>query len=151
MSLLKNTAIYTLAQRIATMDEGIIFEIVFNNPLIKNEVIRLNTKEQLFNKGIDSKGDSLGTYSPFTVEQKKKKGQRHENITLEDTGDFYKSFRVSVNKISITIDADPIKEDNNLFDDFGEDILGLTDESKQKLQEMAVIEYIKYWRNYILR
>lgn len=151
MSLLKNTAIYTLAQRIATMDEGLIFEIVFSNPLIKNEIIRLNTEEQLFNKGIDSEGVSLGTYSPFTVEQKKKKGEPTDRITLKDTGDFYKSFRVSVNRVSITIDADPIKDDNNLFDDFGEEILGLTDESKKKLEEMAVIEYIKYWRNNILR
>ena len=151
MSLLNNTAIYTLAQRVSTMDEGIIFEIVFNNPLIKNEIIRLNTREQLFSKGIDSDGVSLGTYAPFTVREKERKGQPTNRITLEDTGEFYQSFRVSANRVSITIDANPIKDDNNLFDDFGEDILGLTDDSKEKLKEMAVIQYIKYWKTNILR
>ena len=151
MSLLKNTAIYPLAQRIATMDEGLIFEIVFNHQYIKDEIIQMNTEDQLFDKGIDSKGESLGEYSPFTIELKKLDGQRYDHITLKDEGDFYKSFRVSVNKVTIEITADPIKDGNNLFDDFGEDIIGLTDESKQKLQEMAVIEYINYWKANILR
>lgn len=151
MSLLNKTALYTLAQRISTMDEGILFEIVFNDVRIKNEIIRLNTREQLFQKGIYSDGNSLGEYSPFTVEVKKKKGQRHDHITLEDTGDFYGSFKVSADRISITIDANPIKDDNNLFDDFGEDILGLTDESRKKLKEMAIVEYTEYWKAHILR
>jgi hypothetical protein len=133
------------------LDEGLIFEIVFNDARIKDEIIRLNTEEQLFRRGIDSEGKSLGTYSPFTVEIKKKKGQPTNRITLKDTGEFYDSFRVTANRVSITIDADPIKDDNNLFDDFGEEILGLTDESREKLKEMAVKKYLEYWKTNILR
>lgn len=148
---MQNTKLYALAQRVSTMDEGLIFEIVFNDERIKNEIIRLNTEEQLFERGIDSRGISLGEYSPTTIELKKKKGQRYDHITLKDTEDFYKSFRVSVNRVVIEIIADPFKDDTNLFDDFGEDIVGLTDESKEKLKEMAIVKYLEYWNANILR
>jgi len=151
LAFLQNTKLYALVQRISSLDEGLIFEIVFNDSRIKDEIIRLNTEEQLFRRGIDSDGKSLGTYSPFTVEIKKKKGQPTNRITLKDTGEFYDSFRVTANRVSITIDADPIKDDNNLFDDFGEEILGLTDESREKLKEMAVKKYLEYWQTNILR
>lgn len=110
----------------------------FKEAKLDKYVIRLNQK-QLFDKGIDSDGDSLGVYSPYTITIKEKKRQKTDHITLKDTGEFYKSFTVTIKKDGIYFDADPIKIDDetgersNLFDDFGKEILGLTEENKIKL------------------
>lgn len=103
---------------------------------VKDLVIRLNTKDQLFGLGEDSLGDSLGVYSPFTVEEKKKKGQPTNRITLKDTGEFYNSFVVVPYRGGFTIKANPIKEDSNLFDDFGDDIIGLNETNLSILREV---------------
>jgi len=125
--------------------ESIVFQEIFNNPAMKRFIIALNTDApkdgQLFEKGIDSRGISLesigGPYSPFTIEVKLQKGQRVDHVTLKDTGEFYESFRVQVDKDFFTIDANPMKDDTNLFTEWGEDILGLTDENLQILINSA--------------
>ena len=103
---------------------------------VKDLVIRLNTKDQLFELGQDSLGDSLGEYSPFTVEKKKDKNQPFNRITLKDTGEFYNSFVVVPYRGGFIIKANPIKEDSNLFDDFGTDIIGLNETNLSILREV---------------
>lgn len=103
-------------------------------------VIRLNTEDQLFKEGEDSKGKSLksigGGYSPFTIEIKKSKGQPTDRVTLKDTGAFYQSFDVIPYKGGFRIDADPIKDETNLFKEWGEDIVGLNPENLQIVIEL---------------
>ena len=113
---------------------------------LKKYIIKLNTIDQLFDDGIDSLGDSLGEYSPFTVELKKIKGQPTDRITLKDTGKFYKTFKIEVKNDSFFINANPIKEDNNLFDDFGNEIVGLTEENQIKVSKIILDNTIKYIR-----
>ena len=113
---------------------------------LQNNIIKLNTIDQLFNEGIDSLGDSLGEYSPFTVELKQAKGQPTDRITLKDTGDFYKTFKVEVKDDSFLINANPIKEDTNLFDDFGSEIVGLTEDNQKKISKTILDNTIKYIR-----
>ena len=113
---------------------------------LKKYIIKLNTIDQLFDEGIDSLGDSLGEYSPFTVELKKIKGQPTDRITLKDTGKFYKTFKIEVKNDSFFINANPIKEDNNLFDDFGDEIVGLTEENQIKVSKIILDNTIKYIR-----
>lgn len=113
---------------------------------LQNNIIKLNTIDQLFNDGIDSLGDSLGEYSPFTVELKKAKGQPTNRITLKDTGDFYKTFKVEVKDDSFFINANPIKDDSNLFDDFGSEIVGLTEDNQKKISKTILDNTIKYIR-----
>ena len=117
---------------------------------VKDLVIRLNTQgektSQLFELGEDSLGDSLGSYSPFTIEKKKKKGQPTNRITLKDTGEFYSSFNVVPYRGGFTIKANPIKEDSNLYNDFGVDIIGLNEENLQILRDVykdKVLEEIR--------
>lgn len=93
---------------------------------IKELIIELN-QEQLYNLGEDSEGKSLGTYAPTTVMIKQAQGVPTDRITLKDTGDFYSSFKVFYSNGEIFIDADGQKDDTNLFDEYGEDILGLND------------------------
>ena len=67
------------------------------------------------------------------LKSKKEKGLPYDRITLFDTGDFYDTFKVIPFLGGFEIDANPIKENTNLFDEFGEDILGLTEESREIL------------------
>lgn len=114
-------------------------------------VIQLNTEgkptSQLYEKGEDSKGNKLkgksilkdGDYSPITKAKKAQIGQRYDHPTLKDEGYFYLSFRVMPYQGGFIITADPIKDETNLFDELGEDIVGLNQENLEILRE-----YYKY-------
>ena len=107
----------------------------------KRLVISLNTEgtptSQLYELGEDSLGKSLGDYANTTIEGtssflgKKQKAQPFDRITLKDTGGFYASFIVKPYKGGFEIDADATAGDKNLFDELGNDILGLNDENLQ--------------------
>ena len=98
-------------------------------------IIDLNTEDQLFQKGIDSKGNVLpGPYAPFTIEIKRAKGQPTDRITLKDEGDFHGSFFVDAGSFPIRIDASDSKR-NKLVAEWGEDIFGLTPESMTELRK----------------
>ena len=53
---------------------------------------------------------------------------------------------LQVKKALINIDANPFKEDTNLFDEYGIDVLGLTDNNLQILINEATKLYIQYYR-----
>jgi len=116
-------------------------------------IIELNTKRQLFDKGIDSTGRKLsdigGEYAPFTLQLHPEKIK--DRITLFDTGDFYNSFRVYLDSQSdLKITADTIKDTSDLIADWGKDILGLTEDSLEKLRLKAKFILIPYIKNKIL-
>ena len=113
----------------------------------QSEVIRINTQLQLFEKGQDSTGRELesigGGYSPVTIEIKRSKGQPVDRVTLKDTGDFYKSFQVVPYKGGFEIKADPIKDDANLYVEWGEDIIGIQEDYKYIILDKYVEEIFK--------
>jgi len=129
------------------LDENKIINQILSNKEFQRFIIDLNTRGQLFNKGIDSLSVSLGDYATTTIEGsgsfrgKRDKGQRFDHVTLLDTGEFYRSFKIVLSNDSFEIVANPIKDDSNLFDDWGKDIVGLTEENLQKVRD-AVTEKI---------
>lgn len=136
--------IYNVIEKSKTLslEEAWLFVI---NEEVKREIIRLNTEDQLEEFGIDSKGNSLGEYSPFTIRLKIQKGQRHDHVTLLDEGDFYESFKVNVDSNGFTIEADDFsKYDRPLTEIYGVEIIGLTDENKASLNEYIIDNYGEY-------
>ena len=114
------------------------FKLVFNTSEIKKKIIYLNTIEQLYKKGEDSEGLELYPfYAQSTILYKKEKGQRYDHVTLNDSGAFYKTFEVIVSDDYFLINADPNKGDNDLLNIYGEDVLGLTEESKAEIMVLA--------------
>jgi len=88
------------------------------------------TEDQLFDKGEDGLGNPLGEYSDFTklfkttIAGQLGRSTRVDHITLRDTGEFHESVKVKVsNKGVIEIVSEPQKEDTNLLDEFGKEIL----------------------------
>lgn len=130
--------------RVINLDADVIISNILRDAEFQRFIIDLNTEEQLFDQGIDSLGASLGDYAATTIEGtanfegKKDKGQRFDHITLKDTGDFYKSFAIKVQNGGFLIVADGRKEDTNLLEEYGKEILGLTDGNLQ-----IVIDAIK--------
>jgi hypothetical protein len=127
----------------------ILFE-VWKNPKVRLFIEDLNTEKQLHDKGVDSLGVTLGQYSAYTKQIKLNKGQSIKHITLKDTGEFYESFDVKPNQKGFTIFADAQKEDTNLIEAYGKDILGLTDESIKLLIEFIKPYYIEASKKAIL-
>ena len=104
------------------------------------EIIRLNTHDQLFDEGIKSDGTSLPEYSPTSVNVY---GKPSGHIRLKDTGKFYQSFLVKVNATGFDIVADTLKDDTDLAERYGIDILGLTEENEAVLARMLRDKYIE--------
>lgn len=119
--------------------EKLAFQSVMDH---KEEAIDLNTQEQLFEQGIDSKGRDLGEYTPFTVEIKKQKGQKTDFITLKDEGDFYDGFYVKSRKFPVIFGSKDSKT-NKIVQRFGTDVFGLTKSSVKELNEEYVREDIQ--------
>lgn len=99
--------------------------VLKNSNIIEDSI----TEEQLFKEGKDGLGVKLPAYSPKTVFIKKLKGQPFDRTTLKDEGIFHNSIKVKLGKGGILIDSDPIKEDTDLIEVYGEEILFLAEEN----------------------
>jgi hypothetical protein len=153
--MLKQTLLYKRVSRMSKLDELRMFRIIFQNKEIERMIIDLNTIGQLM-EGVNSQGEQLsdigGAYSPITMELSRKKGRPKRSATtinLRDTGEFYRSFRVTVRDSEIVISANTRKPTGDLTNRWGDDILGLTDENKQKLINFAKVKYLQYLKRTI--
>ncbi len=92
-------------------------------------IIGLNTRKQLFDKGIDAMGHPLEPpYAGVTKAYKRRKGQPVDRVTLKDKGDFYEGFYTEIERDFIQI----LSSDNktpDLMAKYGVDIIGLTKEN----------------------
>jgi len=129
-------AIKKLAENAKSIDVNELMTSVYqeNKKEFTDVVVNLNTEEQLF-EGINSLSIPLseigGNYAPVTVRIKGLSS--NDKITLRDTGDFYRSFNVIIEADGFVIDSDSIKEGVDLTERWGEDIVGLTELSKEAL------------------
>jgi len=117
---LMNTRIGALLNTARTISFAEVWMAVFRDQRLKDQVLNWIRQDQLFNEGIDENGVVIGTYS-------------------EATGD------------SIVVDADPIKVDENgettnLFNEYGDGIIGLTDENKTRLAQELVERFNTEYR-----
>lgn len=110
---------------------------------------------QLFIEGVDSQGVELesigGDYAPVTKDLKRFEGLPFDRITLYQDGDFYRSFEFIQKGDSFELEADTMKDGEDLQDRWGKDIIGLTDESINKLAEEVLPEIIEYITSKLLQ
>ena len=131
--LLRNTKIL--------MNADIIWNHVFSDKEFQTWILDLIRDDQLMEKGVDETGKIIGTYSWATQNIYNSSKIEGEHYTLFDTGDFYKSMVILLGTNYFEIDADPIKENANLFTKYGEGIIGLTEERLEKLREETKRRY----------
>jgi len=142
---LMQTVLGDALQRAIQLKHAEIWREVFKDDQFKEQILDWIRWDQLYNEGVDELGEIIGTYSTFT-EMLNPEKQAGTPYTLYDTGAFYRSMSIAILELAIEIDADPIKTDEfgqttDLFAEYGEGIIGLTDESKQKLVEELIIRY----------
>ena len=124
------------------LDVDRMFDAILTDKGLQDFILKLN-KDQLF-AGEDSLGISLesigGSYSAFTIEAKKNKGQPTNRVTLKDTGKYYDSYTLDLGKGFFAIDSDPIRGDTNLEEEWGDNLEGLQDENLQKIIEIIRVK-----------
>jgi hypothetical protein len=123
---------------IALLDE------VFKQSEVQQTMIEFN-QDQL-QGGKDALGQTIVTiggspYRPFTISIKKQKGQPTNRVTLEDTGEFYKTFKVKINRNSYEITANFEVHEDSILDNFTSnfDFLGLDAESLAELANEIIL------------
>jgi hypothetical protein len=102
-------------------------------------------QNQLYDKGIDGTGKSLGKYKSTTIFSKNAKQQKTSNITLKDTGDFYNGGKTIIKGLEINIMSSDSKS-SLLQDIWGKEILELTKdnlEDKQNIVEEILVDDFK--------
>ena len=127
-----------ILQRSIKIDRDQIYKVVFADREIQDFIIESITDDQLFTKGEDGDGISLGEYTPFSKELKRLKGLPTDRITLFDEGDFYKSFSIILHNGFIEVFADSEKEDTDLVQEFGLSILKLNEENTNELIQLML-------------
>jgi hypothetical protein len=132
-------------QRQLLLDQ--IWHEVFSDEQFKETILNWIRNDQLFEKGIDENGDVIGYYS-FVSEVINPDKMEGTPYTLYDSGEFYRSMFITVMMdATFVIDADAIKVDENgtedLFQKYGDGIIGLAEESREKL----AIECIERFNN----
>lgn len=151
--------IENLCNRAKELNAGYLMKCLFLDGYFKALIIDLNTDKQLFDKGIDATGKKLRNrfrtvaaeyYSKETIRIKSEKGQPTDRITLKDSGDFYSTFKLELKNGAFFIDADTVKDDNDLAQVWGADILGLTQESLQEVIDLSLEILIPVIRNKLL-
>jgi hypothetical protein len=119
------------------------------NEIAQNTNILEDLNAEQLNKGIDSKGQKITPdYTPFTKAIKRAKGQPTDRVTLKDTGDFYSSIDYSANFSGVDYTATDSKT-NDLTEKYGDDILGLTDESINDVIDFVEIDLAEKIEDFI--
>jgi len=150
--LIFDTKLGELFQRVEALDIIHAWFYAFDKD-IEHYVLYLIQKEQLVDLGVNDEGKIIGRYSKLTekLNPLKKQGTPY---TLLDSGEFFKSMIVKVLKDSFIVDGDGNKTNFigtiNLFEKYGDKIVGLTEYNKEQLIERLKENYIKYAR-YILQ
>ena len=129
-----------------------IIRQILSDRAILNWIEEANRKQLLTGKNsFDVKlSDIGGGYSDLTLQLNPNK--QRDVVNLLDTSEFYASITATINSSLLEIDADPIKtddngKDTNLYDRWGEDIIGLNEENLQELidtlKDKLIIEIFK--------
>lgn len=90
-------------------------------------------KRQLYERGVDGEGKSLGQYAVSTSARKRRKFQPTEHITLFDTGEYYESKELIITDGEFQMSEDPIKNGRSLYDRFGIFIAGWDEQSIEEI------------------
>ena len=154
-------AIRERLERIKQLDENALFNEILIQKEVQHFILELNRSGQLW-QGLDAMGLELDGYSPFTenllegdranrfsYEGKSKSKRAGEPVFFFDTGEFYESFSIKIEKTRFFIVADTVKETQDLLN-FGE-ILGLSDESMEKVIEVFRAKLLPLVRAHVLQ
>jgi hypothetical protein len=127
---------------------------IYVDKKVQNFIVDLNRIDQLFETGTDANGNFLGYYSEATelvFGGSERNKTTADHITLKDIGLFYKSFFVRIYKDGFTIVANSIKDETDLTEVYGKNIIGLSEKSKHELYQEIKPSIVKFINQAILK
>lgn len=111
----------------------------------KEQILDYIREKQLFEQGIDGKGEKLLEYKPFTIAVKSQKGQPTNRVTLEDTGSFYRGFDLiftDQNAIGVFSRDEKTPE---LIEKYGADIFTFTTNNIEEINSSIFEKNLIIW------
>ena len=130
---------------------GLINEAIRRN---ENKIILLNTKDQIFNKSITSKGNkikrkfaSYPIYSDGYTKYKKKLGKYRSKIDLSLSGRYLDSYEITYlfQKFLIEPNSENADLGQVLKNAYGDTIEGFTDENLNKISDIIQPDLVKIY------
>lgn len=142
--------IFNLLQRAQSLQQDFAVEAM-DKPETLKLVVELNTREQMYEQGVDSEGRPMGEYSYPTKQKKIEKGQRYDHITGVDTGEMVESERAEFSyNGDLIMTMNTIKDGKDITETYwGVDIVGLTTESQMILKPILTDDIIKATRQHL--
>ncbi len=142
--------------RLSKINQSEMIQDILRSTEIQEQIIYLNTQDQLFEKGEDKLGRRLsdvgGDYSFYTIEfYKIPNGLPYDRVTLKQTGAFYDSFKVvaPIGADYIMIVANPIKDGKDINTEWGGHVIGLNRQNTQWLIDEVKTKLISNLKKYI--
>ena len=154
MAIFDNTALVLYAEKLIKLrgQDDKTFKLVLDNKTIRDLITFLNTEDQFGQDHVNAIGQKLTnlfsgrtTYSLFD-----KKGRGGQPYELFDSGDYWESFKATVNAGNIVITSNPFKGADDLTEMFGPHLEGLTDENLQVLIDESLKQYINWYEKNLL-
>lgn len=142
--MLNRTPFYEFVERFQKLNEVEAWVTSFDADL-EDEIWKLIVIEQLDKKGVNELDQVIGLYSRRTeeIDPRKKAGTPY---TLNDTSAFINSIAVQVGNDFFTVNGDGRKSNTNLFEKYGDGIIGLTPDNLAIVKEMLKDKFIEYVR-----
>lgn len=142
--MLNRTPFYEFVERFSKLNEVEAWINSFDADL-EDEIWKLIVIEQLEKKGVNELGEVIGLYSKRTqeIDPRKKAGSHY---TLNDTSAFINSLAVQVGNDFFTVNGNGQKGNTNLFERYGDGIIGLTPDNLAIVKEMLKDKFIEYVR-----
>jgi len=135
-------SLHNLTESLRNFQETIEQKIVEVFTENQDDIVYYVSEIQLYMEGMrGSDGAFIMDYMPYsrlTIKLKEIYGQPTDRVTLRDTGDFHKSFRIEPTDETIEITADDWKTEE-LKDRYGEGIMALSDEHLQSVKQAFVL------------
>jgi hypothetical protein len=139
-----NTAIGEKLRKVRLLSDQIAWQQNID-ARIRQEILFMIREDQLMQKRIDANGNHLGFYSWMTEAMSKGRKKEGDPYNLYDTGEFHNKMFVVVLRDSLAVDSEGADKENvNLFKEYGDNIVGLTDENMGKLIELLRPKYIAW-------
>lgn len=111
----------------------------------KSTILDYIREKQLFEKGINGKGNRLLEYKPFTIAIKRQKGQPTDRTTLNDTGSFFRGFDlIFTDQNAIGIFSRDEKTPD-LLEKYGADIFTFTVDNQKEINEEIFLKNLVTW------
>lgn len=107
-------------------------------------------EQQLYDKGIDGNGKSLGSYTRQTIRIKVAKGQPTDRITLKDSGDFHASIEITATQQYFVISSN-VGYDKWILRRYSRNTLKITNENLKDFLQRYFIPNLKKYVNELTR